>query len=91
MLNENIIRAAFEKLAKNPIMKMPNIPWPVMNAGAFWNTLGEYAGCKFEQNLITQHCRILDNYGVRRAWGSETAMERLIMQMAGYERSTDTE
>ena len=84
MLKEKLIRVALENIAKNPEkLKMPNIPLPVMDAGVFWNTIGEGGGYKLEQNMITQHCRILDRSGIRRGWGSEAAMERLMRQMAG--------
>ncbi|WP_049962951.1 hypothetical protein [Ruminococcus sp. HUN007] len=84
MLNEMIVKTALENIAKNPgMLKMPNIPWPVVDAGVFWNTIGEGGGYKLEQNMITQHCRILDRSGIRRGWGSEAAMERLMRQMAG--------
>ncbi len=35
----------------------------------FWKTIVSYNGWLLQQNIITDHARILDPSGVRRAWG----------------------
>ena len=81
MLNKKLAENALSLIASNPILlngSMPNLPLPVMDKGVFWNTISSVGGYKLEQNMITQHCRILDSNSIRRAWGTEEAMERLL-------------
>ena len=78
-MNITLITTALKKITENPsVLHMPNIPFYVMDAGIFWNTIGRHGEYKLKQNTITQHCRIIDGNNIRRAWGSEEAMERLL-------------
>ena len=47
----------------------------------FWNELAECKGWRLQKNMITQHCRILDPEGIRRAWGGDDVMERLFQKL----------
>lgn len=58
-------------------ISMPNIPFPTINAGFFWNDLAECNGWKLQKNSFAQHCRILDPDNVRRALGGDNAMADL--------------
>ena len=60
----------------NKEISMPNIPFPTMGGKVMWNTIAEYNGWKLQQNMITQHARILDANDIRRAWGTISAMEK---------------
>lgn len=83
-MNNTLITTALQKIVENPsLLRMPNIPFYVMDAGIFWNTIARRGEYKLEQNTITQHCRIIDGNKIRRAWGSETEMERLLEKIAG--------
>lgn len=62
-------------------ISLPNIPFPTMGGQVFWNTTVEYHGWKLQQNMITQHARILDPNDVRRAWGTYTGMEKAIRRI----------
>ena len=58
----------------NEEISLPNIPTPTLGGKVFWNTLAEYNGWRLQQNMITQHCRIIDQDNVRRAWGTKNGM-----------------
>ncbi|MDE5738560.1 MAG: hypothetical protein K2H93_09365 [Oscillospiraceae bacterium] len=62
-------------------MSMPNIPFPTMGGEVFWNTIGYDQGWKLQQNQITHHVRILDPNNIRRGWGSEEEMTRLLSKI----------
>ena len=69
-------------------LSMPNIPMPTMGGEVFWNNIAECNGWKLQQNMFTQHARILDDNNVRIAWGSlkamEKAMDRLVQGLHKY-------
>lgn len=46
----------------------------VVDAGIWWRVLDECRGWKLERNIVTGHCRIIDQAKVRRAWGGEATM-----------------
>ena len=53
-----------------------NVETKVMDAGLWWTVVDEYRGWKFERNIVTGHCRILDPDKRRVAWGNETELRR---------------
>lgn len=53
-----------------------NFEWKVVGAGIWWDTLDEVVGWKLERNIITRHCRIIDNTKKRKAWGGEPEMRK---------------
>ena len=56
---------------------MPNIPTQTLGGEVFWTNIQECQEWKLQRNGITGHYRILDSNNVRRAWGTESAMENL--------------
>jgi hypothetical protein len=55
---------------------LPNIPFPTMGGEVFWNELANFNGWRVQENQITHHCRVLNPYNVRVAWGGYEAMMR---------------
>lgn len=70
-------------------LSMPNIPFPTMGGLVFWNTIASRNGYKLQQNMITQHARILDPDDVRIAWGTISGMERMMNRMVRYMHEND--
>lgn len=73
----------FEKLVLNPELlnelsanESSDKDYPLAPEGlrVFWDTVCKYRGWKLEKNYYYNHYRILDEYNMRRAWGSETEM-----------------
>lgn len=67
-------------LCKNEI-SMPNIPFPTLGGEVMWNTLASEGGWRLQQNMLTQHARILNSDDIRVAWGSLSAMDKLISRI----------
>lgn len=53
-----------------------NAELKVMDAGIWWTVIDECSGWKFERNIVTGHCRILNPEKRRVAWGKEAELER---------------
>ena len=70
------------------IGNFPTFPTEVMNEHVMWNTMRKSCGWEMQQNVFTQHCRIIDSHNVRRAWGTYEAMEKKFerLQNAEYYR-----
>ena len=66
---------------------MPNIPFPTMGGLVFWRNIAEFNGWKFQQNMITQHARILDSDDVRIAWGTVDEMSSIMEKMIEHLRA----
>ena len=66
---------------------LPNIPFPTMGGLVFWRNIAEFNGGKFQQNMITQHARILDSNDVRIAWGTVDEMSRIMEKMTAHLRA----
>ncbi len=60
---------------------MTNIPLRVSDQEIFWETLKAEKGWKLEKNIITEHARILNEKGIRIAWGPLEEMSVLIDKM----------
>ena len=65
-------------------LSMPNIPFPTLGGLVFWNNIAECNGWKFQQNMISQHARILDKDDVRIAWGTVDDMSKLMEKMLDH-------
>ena len=65
----------WKKLCDTPV-SMPNAPTPTMGGKVWWTTIAEYKGWKLQQNMFSQHCRILDSDDVRIAWGNYEGMKQ---------------
>ncbi|MBQ9982007.1 MAG: hypothetical protein IJP18_05530 [Oscillospiraceae bacterium] len=61
----------------------PNIPFPTFGGEVFWNTLSRCNGWRLQQNMITNHARIIDPNGFRRAWGDVRVMRVKFEEMMG--------
>ena len=68
---------------------MPNIPFPTMGGLVFWNNIAECKGYRLQQNMLTQHARILDPDDVRIAWGTISGMTRAMERMIRYLREAE--
>ena len=66
---------------------LPNIPFPTMGGLVFWRNIAEFNGWKFQQNMLTQHARILDSNDVRIAWGTVDEMSRIMEKMIVHIRA----
>ncbi len=47
-----------------------NVPMPTLGGKQLWSDEFIYAGWRIQQNVVTEHHRLLDSGDVRRAWGS---------------------
>ena len=79
--DSNIVQQLFDTLSK---ASMPNIPFPTMGGQVFWNTIAECNGWRLQQNMFTQHARILDSSNVRIAWGGIQGMMQTMKRMAEF-------
>lgn len=52
----------------------PNIETSTLGGKVFWRCLGEKDGWKLQYNPVVRHARILDENGVRKAWGDKSVM-----------------
>ena len=52
------------------------VPFPVVDAGIWWETVETAHGWKLERNRVTGHARIVDPQKVRRAWGGLVEMKK---------------
>ena len=66
---------------------MPNIPFATMGGLVFWNNIAECNGWRLQQNMITNHARILDANDIRIAWGTLDEMSDLMKEMAEFLRT----
>ena len=73
----------FEKLVLEPDLLKPlsnkignrtDFTLAPLGCRVYWDTLSKYQGWKLQKNYYYDHCRILDEYNVRRAWGPESEM-----------------
>ena len=65
----------------NNDMPLPNIPAKAKEESKVWHTLTEYNGFKLQQNVVTQHARILDSNNVRIKWGTMEGMDKAFDRM----------
>ncbi len=63
-------------------ISMPNIPFPTMGGHVFWDDLAKVKGWRLQKNMVTGHCRILDPDDVRRAWGGESALLKMLQDLS---------
>src|SRR5690349_18171564 len=48
-----------------------NLPLPTLGGEQFWSDELVYQGWRIQQNVLTQHYRLLDPLDIRRAWGTD--------------------
>jgi len=85
----------FEKLVSDQNLLLPlskslgdRKDYPLAPSGmrVLWNTLCGYQGWKLQKNYYYDHCRILDENHIRRAWGTESEMISLLEAFADSKR-----
>jgi uncharacterized protein YxjI len=52
-------------------MLFPNLPTKTLGGQVFWQTIESTNGWKLQQNIFTEHYRIIDSQNIRQAWSSE--------------------
>jgi len=60
---------------------MPNLEMPTMGGEYCWDTVKEVNGLRLQVNKFFGNARILDQYNMRKAWGSRSAMEEKLRRM----------
>lgn len=70
----------------------PNVPMKTLGGRQFWADVACIHDWRIQQNVFTKHCRLLDGYDVRQAWGTleqcraklaEVRRERKLTPMSG--------
>jgi len=59
----------------------PNFRLPTLGGKQFWEDTQWYAGWRVQKHVWTGHFRLLDESNVRRAWGSEGAVNKRFTQL----------
>lgn len=59
-----------------------NMPLPTLGGKAFWEDVEECKGYRLQQHKLTKHCRILNKWNVRVAWGQEGPMIAELMKLS---------
>jgi pimeloyl-ACP methyl ester carboxylesterase len=52
------------------IKPLPNAPLATLGGTQFWTDELVFHGWRIQRNVLTDHCRLLDDRDIRRAWGS---------------------
>lgn len=68
-----ILLEEMEKLVEKKL-DMPNLPVETMGGILVWTELANCGKWRLQQNMVTKHCRILDEEDRRVAWGSYEGM-----------------
>ena len=70
----------------------PNVPMKTLGGRQFWADVACFHDWRIQQNVFTKHCRLLDGFDVRQAWGTleqcqaklaEVRRERKLTVMSG--------
>jgi hypothetical protein len=94
MANSDILQKGLSIVASGDIdyllanSPMPNILFPTMGGEVFWNDLASAKGWRVQQNVFTNHCRVLNPDNWRFAWGSEDNILRLFRLIIRYSDTT---
>jgi hypothetical protein len=67
---------------------LPNVAMPTMGGALFWEDVAEIKGWRIQQNVFTDHWRLLDPGNMRHAWGTDRNMVDIFVRAA---RNGDTE
>jgi len=59
-------------LAEGPTPRggQPNVPLPTLGGRQFWGDELFFHGYHIQRNTLTGHCRLLDSWNIRQAWGT---------------------
>ena len=52
-------------------MLFPNLPVKTLGGQVFWQTIESQNGWKLQQNIFTEHYRIIDPENIRQGWSNE--------------------
>lgn len=66
-------------------MLLPNVKSATLGGNVFWVTLRHKNGWKLQQNVFTEHYRILDQNNIRHAWGTSLFELELILESLSKE------
>ena len=80
-----LLEALAEHLDNHGLGDMPNLEMPTMGGEYCWDTVQEVNGLRLQVNKFFGNARILDQYNIRRAWGSRSAMEEKLRRMTSDE------
>lgn len=69
----------------------PNLALPTLGGTQLWTDVAWEAGWKVQRHVWTEHARLIDPDGVRRAWGDEGACRERLAASAGARRSSRAE
>lgn len=58
-----------------------NIPFPTAGGKVFWEDLEHIGAYRLQKNVITHHCRILNEENIRVAWGEEGPMRAKLRKL----------
>ena len=76
-----LVELLADQLEKHTLGDMINIEMPTMGGKYCWDTVAEQNGLRLQVNKFFGNARILDEYNIRRAWGSRSAMEEKLKRM----------
>ena len=60
-----------------------NLPLPTLGGTQFWSDVEWRSGWKIQENVLTGHCRLLDEGRVRRAWGGLRHCQTVLDERVG--------
>ncbi len=63
-------------MAQQPL----NVPAPTFGGKQLWGDEYIYGGWRIQRNVLTNHCRLLDDKDVRRAWGTAEQCESALTE-----------
>lgn len=65
-------------LAQRPDSGLPNVKLPTLGSKQLWADELHFHGWRIQRNVLTKHCRLLDEKDYRHTWGSyETCQSKL--------------
>jgi len=62
------------RMLRTTIGDCPNVELPVNSNAAYWKVIRQRNGWQLQFNVFTGLCRIVDEKGIRRAWGDPVVM-----------------
>ena len=62
-------------------LSWPNVPASTLGGKQFWSDVNVIRGWRIQRHAVTRHCRLLDQKGVRRAWGTFAACQAELDRM----------
>ena len=73
------------EMMNNRKIDMPNLPFGTCGGTVMWLDLVKKGKWRLQQNMVTKHCRILDEYDGRVAWGTYEGMKDALNRMVNTE------